>query len=264
MEIAAELTPAVEALLGSSFPDSLCPRHALRMGTVSSLVADDPCSPSFLLATIQREGLASRDGKPVRPVFVAATDYAAAARALPQGGRLQLAALPEPLVDAIVRARPDAVDPRPNGFYLLHSVPEPVELPDGAHVRRLRREDAGQVFGCLPPAAGMSLASIERFIELTGGCGVETQSGDLVAWMLRCPLIAALAMGHTLEQHRRRGYARAVLREVLRQQKADGQEQSFFYVPRGNAAMLELGASEDFQRADGLRYWMLIQGTASA
>eukprot|EP00727_Mastigamoeba_balamuthi_P013462 m51a1_g8739 putative glycine n-acyltransferase-like protein 3 (260) ;mRNA; f:30809-31831 len=259
MEIGLSLTPQVLRLLGLTFPDSLPVLHLLRNGAASSLLSDDACTPSYVIAT--KRGQANEDGLSARSAsFVAATDIDAAARALPRGNLL--GAVPERHVDAVLRARPGTHDPRPDGYWLYHrslaEVPQPVVLAGGARVRRLTSADAGLVNKYWALGGGTATAYITSLIETLGGFGVETSSGELAAWLLRYET-EALAMGHTLEQHRKKGYMRAVLREVMRQQQKDGVETTYFYTHRHNAQMMGLGASEGFVCADGLRYWMALE-----
>eukprot|EP00727_Mastigamoeba_balamuthi_P003532 m51a1_g13176 hypothetical protein (270) ;mRNA; r:96653-97796 len=269
MEVPTTLTPAMEELLKACHPGSLVPSFALRRGMAKTLVTDDPSSPSFLLVTIETLGLISKNGRDtMKPIFIAASDADAAARALPQG-TVQLAGISGPVVEAILRRFPGATDPRPSGGFVLMyrttaDVPEPVALADGARVRRLRKEEAGKVFRAQPLGIGLSEESLARLIDHNCSYGVETASGELVSWLLRCPYISSMAMGCTVEEHRRKGYMRAIVREMVRDHQALGLDYAYCYVHTTGTGMQALCESEGFKRTDGLRYWMVLQPSTSA
>eukprot|EP00727_Mastigamoeba_balamuthi_P003531 m51a1_g13175 hypothetical protein (273) ;mRNA; f:94834-96147 len=271
MEIKAEITAPVQALLDASRPNSLSAEYALRSGTALSLVTDNSQNPSFLLTTIDTKGMVSRSGFAMRPIFITATDMDAAVRALPQG-HLFLGALTESQVEAVLRLRPDAVDPRPTGGFVLMTrslddVPAAsAELQGGARVRRLTREDAAIIYASQPAESNLSQSWVEWLVgESQSAWGVETPSGELAAWMISSPFMSALALGCTREQHRRKGYMRAVLRQILGDLKASGEKVSFVFLPKkSSAGAVEFGEAEGFTRAEGPRYWIVTQGSTTS
>eukprot|EP00727_Mastigamoeba_balamuthi_P013464 m51a1_g8740 putative glycine n-acyltransferase-like protein 3 (275) ;mRNA; f:32440-33541 len=269
MEIEPTLTPAVHRLLQQTFPDSLPVLYALRNGAVASLVSDDASNPSFVVAAVQRRGRNDNNEAPARfEYFVVATDPEAAARALPQRDQLgpgpNLLAVPESYVDAILRARPGTPDPRQHeqGAWLFYSVllrslaedVESIELHNGARVRRLTVEDTDLVNKYWVRTGGAATRGyVANLLSKYGGYGVETPSGELVSWVLRYEN-EGVGMGHTMQQHRGKGYVKAAAREVLREQRRLGVETSHYYTHQHNTAMLAYADAEGYTRADGMRW----------
>eukprot|EP00727_Mastigamoeba_balamuthi_P012301 m51a1_g7694 hypothetical protein (263) ;mRNA; f:58799-59900 len=259
MEIKPELTPPVLHLLDKTFPDSLPVLYALRNGAVTSLLADDPDNPTYLIATIPRGPNDNNASATLFESFVVATDIEAAARVLPQGNLLGV--VPESYLDAILRARPDIPDPRPDGLFLFHrplqgvKIP-PVVLPDGACVRRLTEADAELVNKYWIRGAGESTVGYVRaLLAKYSGAGVETADGKLVSWVVRYENESA-GMAYTLEEARSTGYSKACSQEVLREQQNAGVETAYFWTHKSNKSMLAYAAMGGFTRAEGLRYML--------
>eukprot|EP00727_Mastigamoeba_balamuthi_P012300 m51a1_g7693 putative glycine n-acyltransferase-like protein 3 (260) ;mRNA; f:56759-57764 len=254
MEIKPELTAPVLRLLDKTFPESLPVLYALRNGSVASLITDDPDNPTFLVATGQDSNNAP---VAVCESFIAATDVDAAARVLRKGNLL--GAMPDRYVDAVLRAWPGSVDPRPDGYLMFLKSLRTCELPsvvlsDGARVRRLTEADAELVNKYWVRGAGdKTLGYVRTLLSRFGGFGVETSAGELVAWVVRYEN-ESVGMGYTLEQHRGKGYTRAVSREVYREQQKEGLETAYFFTHSHNKSMLAYAAGEGFVAAEGLRY----------
>eukprot|EP00727_Mastigamoeba_balamuthi_P013466 m51a1_g8742 hypothetical protein (290) ;mRNA; f:35792-38485 len=134
---------------------------------------------------------------------------------------------------------------------MLSSVPEAYidAILHGAHVRRLTVDDAELVNKHWARGRGLCLDYVALQIQQYGGYGVQTCSGDLVSWVVRYET-EEVGMGHTLEQHRKKGYMRAVIREVLRDQRRAGVETTHFYTNKLNKAILSMGAADGFLLSD--------------
>eukprot|EP00727_Mastigamoeba_balamuthi_P012303 m51a1_g7696 hypothetical protein (264) ;mRNA; f:63211-64249 len=263
MEIKPELTPSVLRLLETTFPDSLTVLFLLRNGTVKSLVADDPENPTYLIATIPRGQTDNNNASTASlETFAVGTDVDALARMLPKGNLLHV--VPENLVEAILRAWPGTVDPRPDGFLMFHrsladwDLP-PVPLADGARVRRLTAADAELVNKYWVRGSGESTVGyVATLLDEFGGAGVETSAGELVSWIVRYEN-ESVGMAYTLEQHRGKGYSKAAEREVLRLQKEAGVETAYFYTHRHNKSVIAYAAAEGYTTAEGLRYLITLK-----
>eukprot|EP00727_Mastigamoeba_balamuthi_P012302 m51a1_g7695 hypothetical protein (273) ;mRNA; f:61058-62062 len=271
MEIKPELTQPVLRLLEKTLPDSLTVLYLLRNGAATSLLTDDPENPSFVIATIPRGGTDSNNAAAsCLESFAVGTDVEALARALPRGNLLHL--VPGSYVDAILRAWPGTVDPRPDGYLVFHSSQLPYAfarslkdweitvpvLTDGARVRGLTAEDAELVNKYWVRGAGEStIGYVRTLLAEYGGAGVETATGELVSWVVRYEN-ESVGMAYTLEQQRGKGYSKAAALELLRQQQNAGVETAYFCTHRHNKSMLAYAATENFVAAEGLRYLVTL------
>eukprot|EP00727_Mastigamoeba_balamuthi_P012304 m51a1_g7697 putative glycine n-acyltransferase-like protein 2 (268) ;mRNA; f:65488-66620 len=267
MEIKPELTPPVLRLLDKTFPDSLPVRYVLRNGAAASLLTDNPDNPSYVVATMSRGQDINNPASAVLESFAVATDVDALARVLTPGNILGL--VPATYIDAILREWPGTPDPRPDGYVMFYrsladwDLP-PVPLADGAHVRRLTTADAELVNKYWVRGEGQkTLGYVRTLLGTYGGYGVETAEGELVSWVLRYEN-DSVGMGYTMDKARGKGYVKAGIREVVREQKKAGVETAFWWTHRNNKPILALSASEGFIAAEGLRNILVIRKKKTA
>ncbi|XP_012286243.1 uncharacterized protein LOC105702882 isoform X2 [Orussus abietinus] len=151
------------------------------------------------------------------------------------------------------------------GQYYFKSVEEcatvKIQIPEECYVMRLNKSHVSQILAIWPHRHAtrpeLSMAYLQLLVEMNTSVGLFLRKNDaLVSWVLQNEW-GGLGMVQTIEEYKRRGYAKTVVK-VLAKEIADFGLSSVLFIVKGNASSHEMFTSLNWKRMNDI-LWIVMK-----